>query len=75
MRDDAKKLYDISSKNLRELRDGQNILIVILELGKVFFKDYNIILKYSILGDCLGLKKTCLYIGRKILIMKHKINT
>ena len=60
MRDDAKKLYDISSKNLRELRDGQNILIVILELSKVFFKDSNIILKYSILGDCFGLKKTCL---------------
>ena len=23
------------------------------------FKDYNIILKYSIRGDCFGLKKTC----------------
>ena len=53
-------MYDISLKNLRELRDGQNILIVILELSKVFFKDSNIILKYSILGDCFGLKKTCL---------------
>ena len=60
LRDDAIKLYDISLKNLRELRDGQNILIVILELSKVFFKDSNIILKYSILGDCFGLKKTCL---------------
>ena len=54
------KVVDISLKNLRELRDGQNILIVILELSKVFFKDSNIILKYSILGDCFGLKKTCL---------------
>ena len=27
---------------------------------RVFFKDSNIILKYSILGDCFGLKKTCL---------------
>ena len=48
LRDDAVKLYDISLKNLRELSDGQNILIVILELSKVFFKDSNIILKYSI---------------------------
>ena len=32
--------------------------------GKVFFKDSNIILKYSILGNCFGLKKTCLKIGR-----------
>ena len=60
MRDDAIKLYDISLKNLRELRHGQIILIVTLELSKVFFKDSNIILKYSILGDCFGLKKTCL---------------
>ena len=60
MRDDAIKLYDIALKNLRELSDGQNILTVILELSKVFFKDSNIILKYSILGDCFGLKKTCL---------------
>ena len=42
---------------------------------RVFFKDSNIILKYSILGDCSGLKKTCLYIGTRILNMKHKINT
>ena len=27
---------------------------------RVFFKDSNIILKYSILGDCFGLKKICL---------------
>ena len=60
LRDDAIKLYDISLKNLRAPRDGQNILIVILDLSKVFFKDSNIILKYSILGDCFGLKKTCL---------------
>ena len=60
MRDDAIKLYDISMKNLRELSDGQNILIVILELSKVFFKDSNIILKYGILGDCFEFKKTCL---------------
>ena len=44
-------------------------------LGMVFFKDSNIRLKYSILGDCFGLKKTCLYRGRRILNMKHKINT
>ena len=43
--------------------------------SKVFFKDSNIILKYNILGDCFGLKRTCLYIGRWILNMKHKINT
>ena len=27
---------------------------------RVFFKDSNIILKYNILSDCFGLKKTCL---------------
>ena len=41
----------------------------------VFFKDYNIILKYSIICNCFGLKKPCLYIGRRILNMKHTINT
>ena len=29
-------------------------------ITKVFFKDYNIIPEYSILGDCFGLKKTFL---------------
>ena len=29
-------------------------------LVRVFFKDSNIIFKYSILGDCCGLKKKCL---------------
>ena len=42
---------------------------------RVFFKDSNIILKYSILGDCFGLEKTYSQIGRPILNMKHKINT
>ena len=44
-------------------------------MSRVFFKESNIILKYSILGDCFGLKKTCLYISRRILNMKHKIDT
>ena len=43
--------------------------------SRVFFKDSNNILKYSILGYCFGLEKTCLYIGRWILNMIHKINT
>ena len=41
------------------------------EVSKVFFKASKIILKYSILGDYFGLKKTCIQIGRQILNMKH----
>ena len=43
------------------LGDESNISIFaylhyFLDLIRVFFKDSNIILKYSILGDCFGLK-------------------
>ena len=33
---------------------------IVKVVGRVFFKDSNIILKYSILGDCFGLNKTFL---------------
>ena len=48
---------------------GHNFVVighsfVVLVQVKVFFKDYNIILKYRILCDYFGLKKTYIWISK-----------
>ena len=55
--DDGFFSKDVMLPLVAGLDNGVHFLRVI---GKVFFKDSNIILKYSILGDCFGLKQTCL---------------
>ena len=41
----------------RERKGSRNETTATMSWSKVFFKDYNSILKYSIVGDNFGLKK------------------
>ena len=57
----GKKLYERNSKAMYVILGGlAGSEFVKVMHCIVFFKDSNIILKYSILGDYFGLKRTCL---------------
>ena len=62
--ENSQRLQQIINENCHSFI---NIRVVVTVTGtllclttRVCFKDSNFILKYSILGDCFGLKKTCL---------------